>query len=199
MSTELNPHEPLITSLSTFYNLLVSLSYTNSNAIIYPPHTGHTNVDVEAAHEAGFGDDAIAVMYLLPYLSEDFQDHFIAVQTRPRSYINTNDMGMRRNPAAASEDMLNYALTLTSTNIAGYALIYYVRTCKYSCCFYRGGFIYTALDSCLGLLFMLDLIYAFGYEAPPFLFNTYFLLNQFTSLDVSDALPASRCPAWAMD
>jgi hypothetical protein len=77
MSTQPNP-EPLITSLATFYNLLASLRYIPSDAIIHPPPGGHTNVDTEAVHEAGFDDDAIGVMRLLPYLAEDVKDHVIA-------------------------------------------------------------------------------------------------------------------------
>lgn len=135
MSTQPNPHEPLITSLATFYNLLASLRYIPSDAIIHPPPGGHTNVDTEAVHEAGFDDDAIGVMRLLPYLAEDVKDHVISEETRPRSYINTDDMEAPRNPALADEEFPGYALTLTSTNIDGYALIYDTRTCGYSCCF----------------------------------------------------------------
>jgi hypothetical protein len=73
-------------------------------------------------------------MRLLPYLSEDVEDYLIAEETRPRSCINTDDMGAPRNPASADEDLPSYALTLTATNIDGYALIYDTSTCVYSCC-----------------------------------------------------------------
>ncbi|RFU33056.1 hypothetical protein B7463_g3296, partial [Scytalidium lignicola] len=128
MSTGPNPHEPLITSLTTPYNLLVSLRYIPPDATIHPPLGGHTNVDTKAAHEAGFDDDTITVMRLLPYLSEDVGDHLIANETWPRSYINTDSMRASRNPAFADDELPSYALTLTSTNINGYALIYNVRT-----------------------------------------------------------------------
>jgi hypothetical protein len=133
------PHQPLITALTTFYNLLASLRYIPADAIIYPPPGGHTNVDSEAAREAGFDDDAIAVMRLLPYLSEDVEDYLIAKETRPRSYMNTDDMEAPRNPASADEDLPGYALTLTATNVDGYALIYDTRTCGHSCCSCRSA------------------------------------------------------------
>ena len=128
------PHQPLITTLTAFYNLLASLRYIPADAIIYPPLGGHTNVDSEAARDAGFDDDAIAVMRLLPYLSEDIEDYLIAEKTRSRSYMNKDDMGAPRNSASADEDLPGYALTLTATNIDGYALTYDTRTCVYSCC-----------------------------------------------------------------
>lgn len=119
-------HRQLIESLTTYYNTLAALRYIKTSDIIHPPHNGHTNVDKEAAHEQGFGDDMISIMQSLPYLSVDCEDTpFLPGSTKPRSYLDDDFLDWARDPVFSGLHTIKAThLVLTNPGKAGVVLIY---------------------------------------------------------------------------
>lgn len=126
-------HQPLIDSLTEFYNVLAALKYIRTSDIILPPPNGHTNVDVEAALEQNFGDEMISLMRQLPYLSRDCDDTRIAVptDTKPRSYLDEDYLDWARDPIFKGFNITKDThLVLTNPGSSGITLIYDTVTCK---------------------------------------------------------------------
>lgn len=81
-------HHPLISALTTFYNLLVDLRYIPASNLVHPPQSRRypiTSINRNAARDNGFSDAAIELAYQIPYITdEDYKIHY---ETHPLCYL----------------------------------------------------------------------------------------------------------------
>ena len=140
MAPPSSSHQPLISSFTTLYTLLADLQYYPPTNIIFPiPSTGRHSADrinITAAHENGFGPEAIDLLYQLPYLSDT--DKHLAYDTEPLNYLDEGSeeaFSFARDPTY--QDLLpNYVfpehvVVLTRGIGAGVEVFYDVRSCKW--------------------------------------------------------------------
>lgn len=148
-----NTHAELVDALTEFYTLLDTLggflfpdpsSATNAPAtadapvqqqqqqqhVLLPPHPpGSINTD--AALEAGFAPEAVALLSALPYLADDNQDFDLLPSTHPLSYLGAD---MDRIGFEGLREMLYDQLLppttikLTGSSVYGVEWLYDVRT-----------------------------------------------------------------------
>ena len=118
-------HQPLIESLTEFYNTLAALRYIPTFAIVHPPKGGHKDVDEAAAREQGFSDEMISLMKSLPYLAAECEDVSVAPATKPRSYLEDDFLDWARDPTFTGSHMTKAIhLVLTNPGQYGTVLIY---------------------------------------------------------------------------
>ncbi|PSS06899.1 hypothetical protein M430DRAFT_190065 [Amorphotheca resinae ATCC 22711] len=79
-------HQPLIETLTNFYNLLAETCYIQTSDILLPPHGANFNPSLGATD--GFSPSALTLLSQLPYLSEQCQTISLdGGSTNPLSYL----------------------------------------------------------------------------------------------------------------
>lgn len=121
-------HEPLIKTLTIFYNTLAALCYIDASDVIVPP----VSINIVAAQDAGLSDEAVSLIQRLPSLSGDLYDRSILSDgTIPVFYAEDNHLGWARRPTLQDEpEIPGTQFVLTNANIYGTALIYDTETRK---------------------------------------------------------------------
>jgi len=137
LSLEDDPHAALISSLTTFYNVLTDLQYLPTQFLRPPPHS-QTDFDITAATEAGFTNvEALALLTRLPFIIDGGTNYPLTYETEPLCYINTQEH------TGASEEAFDFArdptqqdrndlipdgvINLTRAKTSGTSLIYDVQ------------------------------------------------------------------------
>ncbi|PYH91924.1 hypothetical protein BO71DRAFT_442851 [Aspergillus ellipticus CBS 707.79] len=99
-----NPHQPLISALTTFYTLLIDLCYLPPSQLILPPeNTARHAPNLINAHAAtlnGFRPSTIDLAHQIPYITED--DIKLNAETQPLCYLTRR--GGEIHPLRADED-----------------------------------------------------------------------------------------------
>lgn len=129
-------HAPLVSALKTFYNLLADLGSIERSDIISPPDSGSyplERFDVAAASEAGFGDEALQVLRVIPYLAESASDCLLDYETVSLNYLDGNSdfaFDFARDPTYQErmDLMPEYVVVLTRGRTGGTELVYNART-----------------------------------------------------------------------
>lgn len=130
-------HTPLISALSTFYNLIADQGSISRSAIIMPPTNApypEERINVAAAEESGFGDEALTVLYRIPYLDESADDVVLNYETTTLRYVDDDEFGtafdFARDPTyqERTDLMPPYVVVLTQGRTGGVELIYNTRT-----------------------------------------------------------------------
>lgn len=129
----MSQHDPLITSLTKFYDTLVALHYIDECEIVRPPPQGHDHLNITAAKEEGLDDQAIEVLRRIPYLKQHCYDLSLTndYDTKPITYIDTKDFSGARDPVYQGFPMTKAThFCLTCPCQYGIALVYDVETCR---------------------------------------------------------------------
>lgn len=133
----MDKHAPLITSMTSFYKLLIDMAYLAESDLILPDATTKRHkadaIDREAAKAAGFDDEVIELMYHLPYLREFYGEMPIAWETEHQSYLkdSVSDFTEQRDPMwQGRNDIPSHAMMITKGMRDGTVLVYDVNNCK---------------------------------------------------------------------
>lgn len=114
-------HEPLIQKLGIFYQTLAALCYIDAGDIHDPP----TDVNVDAAREAGLSDDALALIQRIPQLSDTLDWQSILPDGSLPVFYTDDGVDWSRRPTLQDEpEIPGSAFVLTNPNIYGTSLIY---------------------------------------------------------------------------
>lgn len=127
-----SPHQDLITTLTELYTLLHSLAAIPEDFLLLPdPETGlHPphKINAAAAKVAGYDENAIALMYALPYL--DVSVHDFSVQLLPSTYVTTylgadlNDGDFESQRELLDEEMMPPSAMRLTWSEGGYGTVF---------------------------------------------------------------------------
>lgn len=78
-------YDPLISSRTTLYTLLVNLRYIPSALIVLSPRHPPNSISRVAATQNGFSKAAVDLAYQIPYIEDD--SYRMNYETRPLCYL----------------------------------------------------------------------------------------------------------------
>jgi len=114
-------HEPLIQKLGIFYHTLAALCYIDARDI----HEPSTDVNIDAAREAGLSEDVIALIQRIPQLSDTLDWQSILPDGSLPVFYSDDGLDWSRRPTLQDEpEIPGSAFVLTNPNIYGTSLIY---------------------------------------------------------------------------